>query len=273
MDGAPVVSGLPAFRPLARPLSVVVVGNSLAVLSIPQRTGREDGSYAEVLRDLLTDAGQPVVLHNEARWFDFAVHALRRYQETIRAGVPDVVVLQFGLNESQPWLLPVPVVRHFITNHTAVTRAAQLYRSRVVPPVWKSVRSYRRWASGKVGTRTWQTTPARFEGTMKALVRAVRYECRPLVLVCDVNTPGGVLTHFLPGMEERHAIVQDVLHRVVEDAADPEVRLVRTSDVVRELGEREAMPDGMHYSPGGHAAVGRLLAVQIAGWLAERDRP
>ena len=71
------VSALPQFRPLARPLSVVVVGNSLAVLSIPQRTGRCDGTYAEVLRDLLTAAGQPVVLHNEARWFDFAVHALR----------------------------------------------------------------------------------------------------------------------------------------------------------------------------------------------------
>ena len=265
------VSGLPAFRPLGRPLSVVVLGNSLAVLSIPQRTGRHDGTYAEVLRDLLTEAGQPVVLHNQARWFDFAVDALRRYEQTVRPGMPDVVVLQFGLNESQPWLLPVPVVRHFVTRHTSVTRTARAYREHVVPPVWKQVRSYRRWAAGKVGTRTWQTTPSRFEGAMRAIVRAVRYECRPLVLVCDVNAPGGVLRHFLPGMEERHAVVQDVLRRVVDGAADPDVRLVPTSAVVDQLGEEVALPDGMHLSPAGHAAVARMLAAEVAAWLAERD--
>lgn len=265
------VIGLPPFRPLDRPLSVVVLGNSLAVLSIPQRSGPDDGTYAEVLRDLLTAAGQPVVLHNSARWFDFAVHALRRYEQTVRPGMPDVVVLQFGLNESQPWLLPVPVVRHFVTRHTSVTRTSRAYREHVVPPVWKQVRAYRRWAAGKVGTRTWQTTPARFEGAMRAMVRAVRYECRPLVLVCDVNAPGAVLRHFLPGMDERHAVVQDVLRRVVEDAADPEVRLVRTSALVEGLGEDVALPDGMHFSPAGHAAVARLLATEIAAWLAERS--
>lgn len=264
------VTELPAFRPLGRPLSVLVIGNSLSVLSIPPRTGHGDGTYGEVLRDLLTEAGQPVVLHNEARWFDFAVHALRRYEDTVRPGVPDVVVLQFGLNESQPWLLPVPVLRHFLTRHTTVTRTARAYRQHVATPVWKQVRAYRRWAASKVGTRTWQTTPARFEGAMKALVRAVRYETRPLVLVCDVNAPGAVLAHFLPGMPERHAVVQDVLRRVVEDARDPEVRLVRTSALVAELGGQVALPDGMHFSPAGHAAVGALLATEVAGWLASR---
>lgn len=264
------VTGLPAFRPLARPLSVVVIGNSLAVLSIPQRTGHHDGPYAEVLRDLLTEAGQPVVLHNEARWFDFAVHALRRYEATVRPGVPDVVVLQFGLNESQPWLLPVPVVRHFVTRHTTITRTARAYREHVAPPVWKRVRAYRRWAAAKVGTRTWQTTPERFEGAMRALVRAVRYESRPLVLVLDVNAPGGVVAHFLPGMPERHAVVQEVLRRVVAGADSPEVQLVEVSRTTDELGEQVALPDGMHWSPAGHAAVGRLLAEHVARWLSER---
>jgi hypothetical protein len=55
-----------------RPLSVVVLGNSLTVLSLPGRTGADDGLYAEVLRDRLAAAGVPTRVHVSGRWFDFA---------------------------------------------------------------------------------------------------------------------------------------------------------------------------------------------------------
>jgi lysophospholipase L1-like esterase len=252
-----------------RPLSVVVLGNSLSVLSIPERTGASDGTYAEVLRDALADAGVPGRVALEGRWFDFAVKGFRRYQESVRAHLPDVLVLQYGLNESQPWLLPVPVVRHFVTDHQVATRTGRWYRDTVVPPVWKAVRGYRRWAAPRVGTRTWQTTPHRFGETMRQLIRAARYDGKPLVLVLDVNDPGGVLRHFLPGMEERHAVVQQVLRDVVAGFGDPEVRLVESSRICRELGD-EASYDGMHYSPLGHRAVGEALAAEVLEWLGRK---
>ncbi len=77
----------------ARPLSVVVLGNSVAVLSLPPREGTEDGSYAEVLRDRLVAEGVPTRVHQEGRWFDFAVQGLRRYESSVRSHLPDVLVI------------------------------------------------------------------------------------------------------------------------------------------------------------------------------------
>lgn len=249
-----------------RPLSVVVLGNSVAVLSIPARTGAGDGSYAEVLRDRLAAAGVPVRVALEGRWFDFAVQAFRRYEQSVRMHLPDVVVLQYGLNESQPWLLPVPVVRHLVTDHQVATRTGRLYRAHVVKPVWRQVRAYRRWAAPRVGLGTWQTTPRRFGEVMRQLIRATRYDSRPLVLVLDVQEPGEVLRHFLPGMSERHAVIQATLREVVDGFADPEVRLVGVAAACAAAGPA-ASPDGMHLSPQGHRIVGDLLADEVLAWL------
>lgn len=255
-------------RPVSaeRPLSVVVLGNSVAVLSIPGRTGGEDGSYAEVLRDRLAAAGVPVRVALEGRWFEFAVQAFRRYERSVRTHLPDVVILQYGLNESQPWLLPVPIVRHLVTDHQVATRTGRRYRQHVAAPVWKQVRAYRRWAAPKVGLRTWQTTPRRFGAVMRQLIRAVRYDTQALVLVLDVNEPGEVLRHFLPGMAERHAVMQRTLSETVDGFDDPEVRLVPVAAACTAAGP-EALHDGMHFSPLGHRVVGELLAAEVLSWL------
>lgn len=249
-----------------RPLSVVVLGNSLAVLSLPPRQGADDGSYAEVLRDHLVAAGVPTRVHQEGRWFDFATQALGRYESSVRAHLPDVLVLQYGLNESQPWLLPVPVLRHFLTRHETTTRRGQWYRDKVAPPVWKQVRAYRRWASAHIGERTWQTTPHRFGQAMRQLIKASRHDSRPLVLVLDVQLPGEILEHFLPGMQPRHEVVQRTLRDVVASFGSDEVRLVEVSKIIDAAGPA-ATKDEMHYSPLGHQLVGEALAREVLAWL------
>ncbi len=253
-----------------RPLSVVVYGNSVGALQVPPRGPGDPGTYGEVLVDRLHAAGVPAQLHLEARWFDFVSRGLRRYESSLRVHAPDVVVLQYGLNESQPWLTPVWLLRHLMTRHRAATRVARWYRRTVTPVLWRWVKTYRRRLSGPVGTRTWQMTPRRFRHLMGQLIRAVRVEQRPLVLVLDLNPPAGALARHLAGMEERHAVYQQALADVVADAADPDVRLVRVSAVVRELGPDRALPDGMHYSADGHVLVGERLAGEVLTWLGPR---
>lgn len=251
-----------------RPLSVVVFGNSVATMQLPPREDRSEGTYLEVLADRLTAEGVPVQPHLEARWFDFLHRAMRDYQGRVRNHLPDVLVVQFGLNEQQPWLVPVWLVRHLLVQHQAATRSAKAYRAHVAPRAWREVRRFRRWASPHVGTRTWQTTPERFAGHLHRLIRNVRVEARPLVLVLDLDDPGGVLEHFLPGMAERHAVFQRAIEDVVRGFDDPEVRLVRVSEVTG--GGAEAMPDAMHYTVQTHRRVGELLAGEVLAWLRER---
>jgi lysophospholipase L1-like esterase len=252
-----------------RPLSVVAFANSVATLQIPVRSDRSEGTYVEVLADLLAGEGVPAVPHLESRWFDFLHRAMRDYETRIRVHSPDVVVVQFGLNEYQPWLVPIWVIRHLLVQHQAATRSAKAYRAYVAPRLWTAVREYRRKAAPVVGTRTWQVTPRRFEGQLRRLLRNVRLETRALVLVLDIDAPNDRLEHFMPGMQVRHEVFQELLARVVAEQGDDEVRLVRVSEITAAMGPT-AMLDGMHYSPETHERIGRVLAEEVLAWLRAR---
>lgn len=248
-----------------RPLSVVVFGNSIPALQMPARPDRSSGVYAEVLTDELAAAGIPVTTHLEARWFDFLVRGIRDYQSRVRSHLPDVLIVHYGLNEYQPWLAPVWLIRHLL-REDAATRSARAYRTHVAPKVWRKVRGFRRWAAPKVGTRTWQTTPDRFAGHLGHLIKRARWELAPLILVLDIDEPGDRLEHFMPGMKARHRIYQQTLERVVAEADHPDVRLVRVSEITRALGPT-ALPDGMHYTASTHRRIGEALAAEILQWV------
>lgn len=262
-----------AVKPLGtsqRPLSIVVLGNSMTFTQLPHRDPGI-GTYGEVLRDRLAEAGVASTLHLEGRWFEFIQAGLRRYEPSVRAHVPDVLIIQYGLNESQPYLVPIWLLRHFITDHKTAARSALWYREHVSERIWKRLRSARRAASPVVGTRTWQVHPDRFTRKLVSIIKQARKEFRPLVLVMDIAPPGPLLTHYLPGQEERHRIYQDVIERAVAGFDDPEIRMVRTEPMVRRLGFPRTLPDGMHFSPEGHREVGELMAADVLGWLEAAD--
>jgi lysophospholipase L1-like esterase len=254
-----------------RPLSVVTFGNSVTFMQMPARNDRADGNYTEVLADRLTTEGIPVTFRVEGKWFDFLHRAMRDYESRVRPHAPDVLIVQFGLNEYQPWLLPVWLIRHLLIQNQAVSRTAKAYRRYLAKPAWRRVRSYRKQAAKLVGTHTWQTTPRRFAGHLRRLLRTARVEGRPLVLVLDVDEPSGTLAHFLPGLADRHAIFQKALEKTVRSFDDPEVRLVRVSEITRGGGV-DVLPDGMHYSTQTHQRVGEVLAAEVIDWLRQRAK-
>ncbi|MBV9291701.1 MAG: SGNH/GDSL hydrolase family protein [Frankiales bacterium] len=252
-----------------RPLSVVAFGNSVTFMQMPAAADRGQGNYLEVLADCLAERGVPVTPHLEGKWFDFLHRALRDYETRVRSHVPDVLIVQFGLNEYQPWLVPIWLIRHLMVQHRAVGRFATRYRRHIARPAWKQVRGYRRRVAPLVGVHTWQTTPRRFAGHLRRLIRTVRSEGKPLILVLDIDEPSGTLAHFLPNLEPRHAIYQERIARVVASFDAPDVRLVKVSELTRGGGV-EMLPDGMHYSPDTHRRVGELLAGEVVAWLEQQ---
>jgi lysophospholipase L1-like esterase len=253
-----------------RPLSIVVLGNSMTFKQIPDRVPGAEGSYGEVLRNRLADAGIAATLHLEGRWFEFINAGLERYEPSVRAHAPDVLIIQYGLNESQPYLTPIWLLRHFITDHKTASRTALWYREHLSPRVWRKVRAYRRHLAPRIGTRTWQMHPDRFTAKLTSIIRQARAEFAPLVLVMDIAPPGPLLTHYLPGQEQRHRIYQDAIQRTVAAFGSDDVRLLQTEPMVNRHGFPAALPDGMHFSALGHLEVGEACAAEVIGWL---DRP
>lgn len=253
------------------PLNVVTLGNSVSFMIL--RAGgvaSETGNFSDVLADELSAAGIANDVALEGRWFDFAHKGLRAYETRVRPHRPHVLILNYGLNESQPWLAPIWLINHLLKRESATTKIGKWYRAKIAERMWKLVRKTRRKIAGRIGMWTWQTTPHRFQAAMKRLIFVGRAEQDCLVLVLDINPPGSLLLHFLPKQDARHSYYQTLIDEVVDSFDDPQVKLVRSSDLCVELGLESSLPDGMHLSPAGHEALGKRLAQEILTWHASR---
>ncbi|MGI8537314.1 MAG: hypothetical protein ACR2K2_12680 [Mycobacteriales bacterium] len=185
----------------------------------------------------------------------------------MRNHFPDVVVVNFGMAECQPRVVPTWLVRHFTTWDRSSAEMARWYRRELAPPLWTAVRRWQQVGSGRIGSRTARLAPARFAAEIRRIVEMVRAEARPLVLVLDIDPPGPRIVHWLPGIDARVDHYNTVLAGVVRDLGDEEVRFVRSSAIVRELGFDVALPDGLHRSAVGHRRTAELLAAEVRDWL------
>jgi lysophospholipase L1-like esterase len=246
---------------------VAVLGNSVPILVVPPRKQREEGTFPERLQQLLDAQGLDVEVRNESRLFDMLPGGWRRFQEQLVPWAPDVLVVNYGVIEMQPNVLPTWLNRHLTTETVGGKGPVALYKRRVVPVLWPPARTYQQAASHRAGTRTWRLPPGRLAAELRRLIEVARQE-QMLVVVNDVHEPGDRMRHFVPGIERRHAILQEVLADVVDGFADPDVRLLPVSQVSAKLGQAAGLPDGLHLSSAGHLGVAELLADEIGPWLA-----
>jgi lysophospholipase L1-like esterase len=235
----------------------------------PPRTHRSGGTYGEVLARLLHEAGIDADVVNRSRMFELIHEGQRRYVRDIAPLAPDVVIFHYGVLEMQPNVLPTTVTRDLTRNIPGGRGVRRLWYSKVAPRVWPHARAWQRWASAKAGTRTWRLSPDRFVNELNALVRATR-NARSLALIVDVQAPNSRLEHFMPGLGERHAILQDTVRAFVERLDDPDVRIVEASAVVEALGA-EGTEDGLHLTMPAHALLAERLAKEITQWLGSTD--
>jgi hypothetical protein len=242
----------------------------VSLLVVPARQRREDGTYAERLPDLLRDARVPAEVSCRARMFELIHEGARRYGAEIAPLQPDVVVLHYGVVELQPNVLPTTLNRSLTRAIPGGRGLNRLWHGGLAPRLWPAARAWQRWASARVGGRTWRLRPERFVAELDHLVRVAR-STQALVLILDVHEPGPRLEHFMPGIARRWARHQAAVRAYVEDRADPAVRLVAVSELVRPLGD-DASVDGLHLSSAGHVLVAEALAKEITAYGAERGR-
>jgi hypothetical protein len=248
------------------PIRVAVLGNSVPLLVVPSRQRREDGTYAERLPRLLAEAGLTAAVSCHARLFELIHEGARRYGHDIAPLQPDVLVLHYGVLELQPNVLPTTLNRSLTRSGPGGRGLRRLWQRGLAPRLWPAARAWQRWASARVGVRTWRLRPDRFVAELDHLVRVAR-ATQALVLVLDVHDTGPRLEHFMPGTARRRAVLQGAVRAYVDDRADPGVRLVAVSELVRPLGDAASV-DGLHLGPEGHALVAEALAKEITAYGA-----
>ncbi len=259
-----------AFGKLARgdvrlPLSVVVAGNSETVMVVPARTRRTDGTAAEQLGPLLEDVGIPAAVTNTGQWFSTIVDLRKRYEHSLRNHFPDVVVLQFGLIECQPNVVPTWLSRNLQGWDRSSHPVAVGYHEHVGRRAWTLLREAQRQACLRE-LPTYRLSPARFERELRRLITMIRDEIGSLVLVMDIDPCGERVQHWIPNMRERQARYQAIQQRVVA-GFDDNVRLVEHSRTIAPSELAAFKPDGLHRNAAGHRLSAQMIRDEIVDWL------
>lgn len=247
-----------------RPLRVHVIGNSAAVMVEPEHGPRDGGVYGEQLVGLLAARGTPCVVTCSGTWMSRINEHLPRYEGDVRNHFPDVLVINFGMLEAQPAVVPLALARHILTWRRTSRVGAGRYRTHVVPPLWRQLRRYQRWASGHDGGRTHRLSPRRFAADLHRLIDMTRKDCGSLVLVLDIDPPGDRVEHWLPTTAARVEQYNAVLDAVTS-SYDDHVRFVRAGATVTD--PEADLPDGLHRSVAAHGVTAALLADEICRWL------
>lgn len=241
----------------ARPLRVVVIGNSCVFLTVPAADGVDDDPYPGHLRELLHERGIEATVVVHSQWHTTVKEALPRFETWVRDELPDLVVVNLGIVDAQARVLPTWLLRNTMTWLPGQGAVAHRYRQRVVPRLRDPVRGWQRFWGGRVGPRWSRVRPAVFQRSMARLLQLCARQCNAHVLVMDIDAPNDRLLHFMPGLTDRVDRYNAILERVV--AREGGATLLRTSQVVAPDPEG-LLPDGIHRSATGH----RLVAVALA---------
>ena len=234
---------------------IVIAGGSVSLFVVPDGPGRGAGNYGEQLPALLP--GHGVDVRHTGRWFDLISDLRSRYESAVRNHFPDVLVLNYGMGEAQPNVVPTFAARHFQSWDRSSSMPAQWYRRQVAPVVWRRVREVQRRTSH---LPTYRLSPSRYALELRKVVTMVRDETGCLVLLLDLDPPGERWLHWVPSMGERHRLFQSVQDEFVSAYADPDVRSVRVAPLL--------LPDGIHRDAAGHAVTAEALAREVGPWLA-----
>lgn len=241
---------------------IVIAGGSVSLFVVPDGPARGQGNYGERLPALLP--GHDVDVRHTGQWFDLIGDLRRRYESAVRNHFPDVLVLNYGMGEAQPNVVPTLAARHFQSWDRSSAPVAQWYRQRVAPPVWRRLREVQRRTSH---LPTYRLSPERYAIELRKVVTMARDETGCLVLLLDLDPPGERWTHWVPSMPDRRTLFQAVQDRLVADFGDPDVRAVRGAAHVVEHGSAVLTPDGIHRSALGHQLTAEALAREVQPWL------
>ena len=143
-----------------------------------------------------------------------------------------------------------------------------LYRTYVLRKAWMALAKVQCRVDARLNSLLFARKLRRVAADVEALVRNVQTVGSPFVLVMEIVPPGWRWRSWMPGLPERTAFINAELESAVHRVDLPNVKFVRTVDVLAERldPDEEATPDGGHYSARAHRIVGEWLSREILEW-------
>jgi hypothetical protein len=255
--------------PLPQPIRVLVKGASTVVFLAEPGGPRTDFNFGRVIEAEILAAGRPVEVRVHGVPSRMAKHSVLTWQQDVIGWSPDVVVLHHGHYESIHYVLPRWVERYANSKRWRPHgRIHDFYRKKVVRGAWVTLAKWQSRADRRFDSTLFKRKLFRVAADVERLIEQVQTVGSPLVLVLEVVPPGRRWQSWMPGLTERTAVMNAALEAAVRRIDRPNVRFVRTVDVLTaELDEgEEPTPDGGHYSARAHRVLGGLLSREILAW-------
>lgn len=255
--------------PLPLPVRILVKGASNVGIASGMGGSRTDFTFPRAIEAELLAQGRPAAVQAISVPSERAKSTLRNWEREMIGFSPDVVVLGHGHYETVHLFLPWWLERHANSRRAKPRRLSALYRKRLLRPTWMALARLQARLDRRIDPNIRRSRPARVVADTERLIERIRYLHSPLVFVLEFQPPSSRYRSWFPGMTARLQVMNRELAAMVERIGEPDVRYFPTSGIVSEIagGDLEsALPDGFHFTPEIHRAIGVGLAAQIGEW-------
>lgn len=268
--------------PLPLPIRVLVKGASTVGWSSPMDGPRSDFEFPRVIEEQLLKAGRPTELRTISVPSERTNATLLHWQDEMIGFSPDVVVLVYGHYETIHLFLPWWLERHANSRMKRSRPIRNAYRKYVLRKVWMSLAKLQAKLDTILDPTIRRSRPKRVAADLEALIGHIQELHGPLVFLFELLPPAKRYQSWFPGMAARIEVMNATIADLVTRLDNPNVRYKRIQPIVDEHAggsQDAATPDGFHYSPQIHRAIGTELAEEIIEWadtqnhLRVADRP
>lgn len=255
----------------ARPLPVRVLVKGASTVNWTSWMGgpRTDLAFPRVIEQALLARGRACAVRAVTMPSEQTRSILGTWPREVLGFSPDVIVLVYGHYETIHLFLPRWLERHANSLRGRPVPAAHWYRRLVLRPVWKLAARLQAKIDAVWPWNLHRRRLRRVAEDLETYIAQVSKVGSPVVYLFELLPPHGRQTAWFPGMARRIAHVNEEIATVVRRLDTDRVRLVRVRHLVDELAGGDlptATPDGFHYAPWMHRAVGEQLAAEIDRW-------
>lgn len=236
-------------------LSVAVFGASVTALVCgPRPDGKRYLTYPRVLAETEVD-GVGFDVETQSRIYGLISGCSGIWMQPLAQTRPDVVVLQFGLGETFPRLVPKALIYHLlgVTRHSSRLRDIYWRRTR---SLLLAIHRLERAIDRFMPVSWCRMSPRRFHAELDQVCTKIRDQIGSRIVVMTAYPPTDP-TPFLT--DKMHRRIERINAAIVDVAATHGATVFPLDDVVAEAGSG-ALPDGLHLSIHAHRAVGEQLA-------------